>query len=116
MWRNRNVVLGFAGIIFYFSFILALGAGCSEKPVVPGVVMLSTATVEKIDLSQVKTKGNYSYIPLNYWSNPADCVDQILVVMNAFETAIPGFRVLDWHIERRQTYFYGIWVHHEPKK
>lgn len=99
---------------------ITLLSACEPEPK-PTVLQPPPTSVERYDLSVVRTIGNHSYMPLNIQGTPADHIDEILGALQTFEKNHPELEVVGWWVEKHQVafrtsnYIYGLWVDHRPK-
>lgn len=86
-----------------------------------GSVIVKTKSDFSINLSLVKTYGNFSYIPLDLPGEAHTNSHFIFKALDVFEKN-SGFEILSFTIDQKQSGYwtssntFGIWVHHRPKK
>ncbi len=128
-----HIIITIASAVLLLFLLVALNNTEDKRPVIVSVV----ADIERLgtkdasyDWSVVKTKGNCSYIPLDFsriksdgnHDYPAQHIDDILLIVNAFEEKYSNLEVKFWYIEKEQKaqlvngVIYGIWVYHKPKE
>lgn len=106
-------------LLFVLFIIGGLASGCGANS--PGV-LTKTTSVETVNLDLGVTIGNHTYLPLNIDGDPSQHVQEILLIVDAFEKAHPEWEITSWNLEgahstyARLAYTYGIWIDHRPKE
>ena len=73
-----------------------------------------------VDLTPMKTQGNWSYVPINLYGRPDKYERHILTILETLES-LYSYEIISFQIEKEQKasgaldYTYGIWVHHIDK-
>ncbi|PIP23918.1 MAG: hypothetical protein COX90_03895 [Candidatus Nealsonbacteria bacterium CG_4_10_14_0_2_um_filter_38_17] len=107
-------------ILFVLLVFLIMGglSGCSSSP----SVLTQTTSVKGINLELGTTIGNHTYLPINIGGDPSGHVQEILQIVDAFESAHPEWEVTSWSIESKyagygvRAYIYGIWINHRSRE
>ncbi|MDI6778414.1 MAG: hypothetical protein QMD77_04470 [Patescibacteria group bacterium] len=109
-------------LIFLVVFTLILMLGCSDSAPKPMSVVKTMETLRVIDLKQVETIGNNSWIPIDKHGTPTLHRRLILQILEQFESANHHLEVISWTIDNKpysylvNPWVYGIWVHHRSKQ
>lgn len=120
---ERRIVMKARKIMILLLVLFIIGgfaSGCGQ-PNPPGV-LTETTSVKTINLELGTTIGNHTYLPVNIDGDPSEHVQEILQIVDAFESAHPEWEVTSWSIEGKHSgyssgaYVYGIWINHRPKE
>ena len=73
----------------------------------------------QIGLTQAKTEGDWTYIPINIKGRPGDYYSSVIYLIRQFEKE-KNVKVINRWFEKNESpfapSFVGIWLNHEPKK